>query len=239
MNTILFFIVVFLSYTMQGITGFAGTILAMPFSISLMGYEIAKPVLNAVGFFSGLYIVVIHSSYVNWQEVKKMIFYMLQGIVLGLLVYHIQLVQVDFLYIILIVFIFYIGLKGLFIKGTNKEYSKTMTRILLIFAGLIHSFFATGGPLVIGYMTNKTKDKDVFRATLSAVWMFLNGFILGSDIINGVFTTDLITLTAIVVPILFFSMWIGGKIYRYIDQALFMKITYIVLILIGIFMIAT
>ena len=45
-SEILFQIVLFLSNTIQTITGFAGTLLAMPFSIRLVGIEEAKAVIN-------------------------------------------------------------------------------------------------------------------------------------------------------------------------------------------------
>ena len=49
MNTVLFYIIIFLTNVIQGITGFAGTILAMPPSLILVGYDVAKPILNVLG----------------------------------------------------------------------------------------------------------------------------------------------------------------------------------------------
>ena len=56
MNQILFFTVILLTNIIQGITGFAGTILAMPPSLMLVGYDIAKPILNVLAIFSGVYV---------------------------------------------------------------------------------------------------------------------------------------------------------------------------------------
>lgn len=50
MNYILFLLVILLTNIIQGITGFAGTILAMPPGLMLVGYPVAKPVLNVLGF---------------------------------------------------------------------------------------------------------------------------------------------------------------------------------------------
>ena len=46
MKQFLFYIVILLANIIQGITGFAGTILAMPFSVRLVGMETAVPVLT-------------------------------------------------------------------------------------------------------------------------------------------------------------------------------------------------
>ena len=70
MSEILFYIVIFLANIIQGITGFAGTILAMPFSIHLVGYSVAKPVLNVLGIIAGIYVVVGGYKNVNIRELK-------------------------------------------------------------------------------------------------------------------------------------------------------------------------
>ena len=46
MNYIAFYIVIFLTNVIQGITGFAGTILAMPPGLMLVGYDVEIPILN-------------------------------------------------------------------------------------------------------------------------------------------------------------------------------------------------
>ena len=53
-KNILFLIVVFLTNIIQCITGFAGTVLAMPFSIMLVGYDVAKPILNVLGLLASI-----------------------------------------------------------------------------------------------------------------------------------------------------------------------------------------
>ena len=53
MHYALFFLVILAANVIQGITGFAGTILAMPPSLMLVGYPVAKPVLNVLGLQIG------------------------------------------------------------------------------------------------------------------------------------------------------------------------------------------
>ena len=65
---ILFWLVVFATNIIQGITGFAGTILAMPPSILLVGYDTAKPILNVLGILAGLFVFVTQARHVNWKE---------------------------------------------------------------------------------------------------------------------------------------------------------------------------
>ena len=79
-----FLLVILLSNIIQGITGFAGTILAMPPSLMLVGYDTAKPVLNVLGLLSGIYVYAGHRKQVNWAELKKIVAVMAVGIVGGI-----------------------------------------------------------------------------------------------------------------------------------------------------------
>ena len=49
MKELLFLLVLFVSNVIQAITGFAGTVLAMPPSVYLLGLDHAKVVLNCYG----------------------------------------------------------------------------------------------------------------------------------------------------------------------------------------------
>ena len=55
---ILFLVVVFLSNVIQCVTGFAGTVLAMPFSVILIGDSAAKAILNVLGAAASIGVLV-------------------------------------------------------------------------------------------------------------------------------------------------------------------------------------
>ena len=84
MKELLFFVTIFLANIIQGITGFAGTILAMPFGIMLMGYDVAKPVLNVLGLLSGIYLFLGNRRYVDRKELKQIVLIMVIGIFAGM-----------------------------------------------------------------------------------------------------------------------------------------------------------
>ena len=80
LNQILFYIVILLTNIIHGITGFAGTILAMPPSLMLVGYDIAKPILNVLAIFSGVYVFVGNYKKIDWKELAKIVVVMALGI---------------------------------------------------------------------------------------------------------------------------------------------------------------
>lgn len=236
MSEILFYIIIFLANIIQGITGFAGTILAMPFSIPIVGYAVAKPVLNVLGIIAGIYVVVGDYKKVNVVQLKKICACMGIGILVGIWVKNLIKGQETLLYTLLGIFVLAIGIKGLAesIKPRQKKSGHTGSgRFLLLLAGIVHGMFVCGGPLVVGYLSGCTRSKEEFRRTISAVWIILNAMILVSDVLSGYYTADTIRIQAISVVFLFGGMFAGGVLYKHMSQRVFMVMTYILLCISG------
>lgn len=238
---ILFFAVVFVSNVIQCITGFAGTVLAMPFSIMLVGYDISKPILNVLGIVVSLGVISINRKALNKKEFIRIIAIMLIGMIMGLLITHYFSVSGEILYKILglVVLVFMlIGCCHTFSKrgkqSEKKEKSNPFLYILLVISGIVHGMFVCGGPLLVIYAGEKLKGRDEFRVTVSAVWVVLNTIILCSDIHKGYFNLKLIIFTAISVVVLFAALWVGNIIFRHINKKTFMILTYILMAISGI-----
>lgn len=236
MSEILFYIIIFLANIIQGITGFAGTILAMPFSIPIVGYAVAKPVLNVLGIIAGIYVVVGDYKKVNVVQLKKICACMGIGILVGIWVKNLIKGQETMLYTMLGIFVLAIGIKGLAesVKPRQEKSGHTGSgRFLLLLAGIVHGMFVCGGPLVVGYLSGCTRSKEEFRRTISAVWIILNTMILVSDVLSGYYTADTIRIQAISVVFLFGGMFAGGVLYKHMSQRVFMVLTYILLCISG------
>lgn len=233
-NEILFYTVVFLSNIIQAITGFAGTMLAMPASMMLIGVEQAKVILNAMGFLSCLWIAIRNFSQINRKEFVKITGFMFVGMFVGMEIFKIA--PLAFLLTGYAVFIILIALKKLFIKKEFQIPSQMMI-VVLFAAGIIHGMFISGGSLLVIYAVIALKDKAEFRATLSAVWVLLNGSLMVTQIQGGVFTADVIRMTVFCVVPLAIAIFVGNKIYHRINQKAFLNMTYILLLLSGILLI--
>ena len=108
-NYILFLLIILFTNIIQGITGFAGTILAMPPSLMLVGYPVAKPVLNVLGLLSGIYVFAGKHGSVCWKELKKIVAVMAAGIIGGILIKGLFAGKEQALYKILGVFIVFLS----------------------------------------------------------------------------------------------------------------------------------
>ncbi len=120
MSELAFYLVIFLSNIIQGITGFAGTILAMPFSIRLVGYPVAKPVLNVLGILAGIYVLVSGHRSINRRELERVSVFMGIGIAAGILLRNLSAGYERVMYLVLGVFVVGVGLKGLWTSRPQR-----------------------------------------------------------------------------------------------------------------------
>lgn len=235
MNTVLFYIIIFLTNVIQGITGFAGTILAMPPSLILVGYDVAKPILNVLGILAGVYVFVTQWKHVDWKQLKKVVIVMAIGIFGGFFLKNALAGYDAVLYKFLGIFVIFLAIHGFYsIYGQRqrdtKEKSSWKSMLLLIGAGIVHGMFVSGGPLLIGYLSNEIKEKISFRATISTVWIILNSMILVQDICAGMWNAGLVMTQCISIPFLIAGMAAGSVLVKRMSQEIFMKLTYILLL---------
>ena len=242
----LFFIVVLLSNIMQTITGFAGTVLAMPFSIILIGGEEARLILNILGIAASIGVVILNRKSINWKEMLKICVFMAIGMAVGFVIIHFANVSKQILYFILAGFVLLFTIIGIYTTFFKKEKPveegavdkyATLKEValccILLVAGVVHGMFVCGGPLLIIYATKKLKDRDEFRATLSMVWIVLNTVNLVRDIIAGAFTADnvghLMIVLAISLAVLLGAIIVGNLVAKKLNKKAFMLITYVLM----------
>ncbi len=252
LSRILFYAVVFAANVIQGITGFAGTILAMPPSLMLVGYDVAKPVLNLLGLLSGVYVLAGAYRHVRVRELVRIVAVMAAGIVAAGFVRGCFAGREQVLYKLLGVFVVVLSVRGIYkvflaarragegdegfarvSDGAASPAPGAASYALLLAAGVVHGLFVCGGPLLIGYLARRVPDKTAFRVTISAVWIFLNGLILATDIRAGLWTPPTIGVGAVSVPFLAAGMFVGTKLYARMSQELFMRLTYVLLLVSG------
>ncbi len=238
LKEILFYIVVLVSNIIQGITGFAGTVLAMPVSVILVGFDTAKPVLNVLGILAGLYVVATSYKHIDKKEFLKITAVMLVGIVGGIFLRGLFTGNPSLLYKLLGVIVIAVGVVGIIKsfskkKEEDKPQNPVLSYSLLITSGIVHGMFVCGGPLLVSYLTGRLRQKESFRATISAVWVVLNTVIMLDDIKAGYFNRQLLITLAVSAAVMFAAMAIGSVLYKKMSRELFMKITFVLLIISG------
>ena len=229
---LLFQLVLFFANTVQAITGFAGTVLAMPPSTYLLGLDNAKVVLNAMAWVSGLMIAIMNYRYINWKELAKIVVFMIAGMFAGMEICRV--INSDSTLLTIYGFVILaIALKNLLVKK-ETDLPQAALYLVLLAAGVIHGMFVSGGALLVIYAVQVLKDKNEVRATVAPVWVVLNTFMMITQYRSGLFTTENVQLIAVSILPLFLATWLGGKLAQRLNQNVFLNLTYILLIISGV-----
>lgn len=227
-NNLLFTLGIFVSNIIQGLTGFAGSLLAMPPSIHLKGLLTAKVAVNTYGLVSSFIIFITNYKNIDWKAAAKVVVLMIIGLIAG--IYLTDIVKSDILLKIYAVFIILVVLKDVFFKG-KIEFNDFALIIIVLLAGVFQGLFVSGGPLLIIYVSKKFKNTNQIRGTLGFIWIFINGYLMINQIIAGQFTKPNMIVTLIGLPAVFIGVAIGNKLANIIDKDKFMKVVHVLLII--------
>lgn len=229
MKEFLLLLVVFGANVVQALTGFAGTLLAMPLSIKLVGVDSARIILNFVALFGSAYIIATDRKNINWAAIRTAAPGLLAGMLLAPVVY--AAADTETLIYVYGVVIIGISLWKMFAK-VQLPMPWWAAYLLVVLAGLAQGLFASGGPFLVVYMSTHTRGKTEFRTTICAVWVLLCTIFVFQN--HASITAADLRLSAMTMVPLFFSLVLGNLIHKKISQDKFMKIAYFLLLISGI-----
>ena len=236
-QTLLFLLVVFLSNIVQCVTGFAGTVLAMPFSVMLVGIDTAKPILNLLGFAASVGVAGKFHKQINKRELLLILGVCLPGMIAGWFLKNYLSGYGSLLLKLLGVLVILFAAMNFFLFLTKKDVFRKYSAvgwIFLILGGLVHGMFVCGGPLIVSYASVRLRETNELRATLSAVWIVLNGVLLIADIAGGIFGKETLLLSGISLAVLAAALLLGNMIAAKMKRNAFLILTYALMFISGI-----
>lgn len=230
LREIIFVFIQVAANVIQAITGFAGGPLAMPPSIALVGVNDAKAAITLILWIATLVVTVQNLKYINWKKLGIMLFFMIIGMFAGLWLFDILPVKI--LMIAYGIVVVLIGAKKLLLPS-KKKLPVPWNYGALLLAGVMQGMFTSGGPFLVLYAADAMEDKREFRATVSTIWTVLNIYMIGSMYKNGMYTSYSFGLAAASIVPVFLAIYIGNRINKKINQAAFLKLVYILLMVSG------
>lgn len=216
--------------TVQTITGFAGNLLAMPFSIRVVGMQDAKTVINLFSMFGCLVVAVQGRRLIRWRILGKILLCMIVGMSAGVCLA--ELVPEGQLLLIYAVLVILIAVKKLYWKRDFDLPEWFMVCVLFV-AGIIHGMFLSGGALLVVYALSVLPHKDEFRATVATVWIVLDGILAVVYGFQGHYTVLNIERIGVSMLALVLSALAGNYLYHRMNQEMFQTLTYVLILISG------
>ncbi|KGF71895.1 hypothetical protein DO97_14810 [Neosynechococcus sphagnicola sy1] len=238
---LLFGLIVVAVHFLEGITGFGSTVLSMPLVSMLVGIHVAKPVLTLYTVITCGYVLIKAYKDIDWKQYNKMMLLLLMGLPIGILIYNV--LPKSGLLIFLGVFMVIVSIRGILISFgivTNAMQIKDAPALFLVFCGgIVHGAFASGGPLIIVYATEKLKNKSSFRATLCLIWVTLNVILLTQMYLANQITTEVVNTSLYGLIFLAVGTVLGVWAHNKIHNDVFTKVTYSALFIMGVITLIT
>ena len=229
LHTVLFCLIILVTFVFQAVTGFGGPLIAMPLAIPLVGVATAKPILTLCSWVTSILVLLRSHRDVNLRETVKMASVIILFLFLGSWLF--ERLQLSFLLILYGIFVTSVGLKKLFLPAKH-----TPPRWLMLFslcaAGVMHGLFLSGGSFLVIYAVNTLHGKQEFRATMGALWFTVNSVQLAGFLANGLFSR-LGHLSLLSVCLTALATGIGSILSQRLSQERFLKVTYWMLVVSG------
>jgi uncharacterized membrane protein YfcA len=225
-----FVVIVFLAYLIASITGFGGGLLSTPFLALFIDIKTITPILVLSGFLLNLDIIRTSYKDIKWKITIILSLFSFVGIYFG-----VQLLfsaNLDFLKIVLAVFILLAGLNILFnqplkLKTTNFYFSA----IAGLVSGFFQGLFNTGGPPLVIYLSGQNWLKESFRATLVGVFSITGLLQIGLLFQKSAINLYALGYTFLLIPIILLASFLGKNIHLKISQKNFSLLIGILLVI--------
>lgn len=119
-------------------------------------------------------------------------------------------------------------------RDKRRHIPEVILYLLLLFGGIIHGLYVSGGALVVIYATEKLKEKESFRVTVAVIWIVLNSFIGIGDGVMGTFNTEIVTYFLVALMPALLATFIGVKLQKFFSVRKFLWISYVLIFISGI-----
>ncbi len=239
--TLLLGVIIFFSMGMEGITGFGGTVLALPFLSMLLPVKTAVNIVPLMSVCLGIIVIAQYYRKIQWRQLKTILIFAVIGIPVG--IYGLNILPEAALKIILGLFVIFSSLKGFYTmrhpapeSGRLKSpLKRTVACLVLLLGGIFQGAFACGGPLFVIYVSREVKEKSAFRVTLSCVWVICNTLIFIRNLmVGGVYPDGFWNLWLCAFPFFIAGALVGNALHERVSVNTFTLIINIVLITAGI-----
>lgn len=232
--------IIFLGSMMRAIFGFGDSVVSMPLLALLpISFSTSVSLVGLAGFT-----VAVLTILSGWRNVDRSVLLQLSlatlvGIPFGLAL--VALAPKSLITSFLSVFLILYGSYSLISPNLGEtKFGQTMqgpigTLSFGFGAGMLGSAYNMNGIPIVVYGTMRKWNPTVFRETLQAHFLVSSIMIIFGHFLGGFWTTDLFVLYGFSVPAIALAIWLGNILYNRIPSQKFKRYIFILIILLGIF----
>lgn len=224
--------VLFVAAVVRSTVGFGDALVAMPLLVALLGARTASPVVALVAGAAGLAVLWSAWRAVDWKGAGRLLLAGVPGVAAGVF----GLKQLPEAWIaaglggMLIVY----GLSGF--RPTRADAAPASPHWgwpLGFAAGALGGAMNTSGPPLVVFATMQRWSPARTRGTLQGVFIPMSAIVLVSHAVAGLWTREVLTLSAASLPAMGVGVAVGGWLNRRIPATRFQHLLYGLLVVLG------
>lgn len=218
------------AFAIQAMTGFGSIVLALTFGALVFDIKTLVPLLVVLNILMTIPMAWMNRRHIETELLLKRILpFMLLGLLAGVLLS--PLINELWAKMIFAALIIWISLRSLFTSSDSTQ-SATGRNLTISAAGIAHGLFASGGPLLVYALARSQINKQAFRATLLTLWATLNVTLTCWFLWQGKLAGQSMNIL-ILAPCVFVGAWLGNILHHKINEKLFLKVVFSLLLVVG------
>ena len=189
----------------------------MPLLALLFPLKFVVPFILLLDFTGSLLLSGANRKQVNWSELKPLMPGAVIGVVLGvtLLVHLNKSALLTVLGLLILAF----AMRNLLNLHGDKLITRAWAFPASVTGGMVSALFGTGGPPYVIYLTHRIRDKGIFRATTSLLFLLeggLRGVVFA--LVGLLFQPGLLRAYLFSLPVMALGLWLGSRVHLGITQ---------------------
>ena len=226
--------IIFIAYAVKGLSGFGSGLIAIPLLAFILPLTLVVPVLGLLSY-SGTLLQSFHlRKKVVWRDMLPLLPFSFLGIVIAIwLLVNVDANSLVFALGCFVVLYSIYSLSSISVHTGGRRWAILAGSC----GGMVGALFGTGGPFYVIYLKLRQLNKDQFRATIAMIFLFDGGARMAGYAFSGFYTSQVLWLAAILLPVLFLGMYAGHRLHIRIDQKRFNQVISILLMVSGIMLI--
>lgn len=206
-------VIVFVAYTVFGMTGFGSSITAAPFLVLLFPLKFVVPMMVVFDLCGGALLATRTRKLVAWRELATLA----PWIALGMLAGVTLLVHAPERMLLTLLALFILGylVRARFWRPETKPIATRWAPPFGTAGGVLTSLYGTGGPVYTIYFARRLPDARVLRATMAML-------ILATALVRvtmfasaGLYAQPgLLALCATLIPAGLIGLWLGSHLHH-------------------------
>jgi len=220
----IFVFAVTLGFAVRGGAGFGGGIVAVPLLALIAPLAAVVPCTAGLNTIASVLYGGANWRKVEWRELARIAPFAVAGAAIGIaLLAHIDSRPLSRIFgVFIMAYAAYMLYSAGEMPDIPRRWLTPIAAVLSIIGGAIGSLFGgAAGPVFVMYLNALKIEKDRFRATLTMLMIALGFTRVTGYAVMGLYTTPVLTMVAIGIPLILLGGYLGDRVVRRFNQRRF------------------